>query len=100
MPPPEGGSGNASKFHKFLLKFDEKLSNLGRPVLVRIDEFLNFLFDLGQNLILFCNFISRNIKICKKEERNILMKIIIFSDFPTLRRTLWANFLRNFGFCR
>ena len=41
-----------------------------------------------------------NIKICKKEERQFLMKIIIFSDFPTLRRTLWANFLRNFGFCR
>ena len=41
-----------------------------------------------------------NIKICKKEERQFLMKIMIFSDFPTLRRTLWANFLRNFGFCR
>ena len=41
-----------------------------------------------------------NIKICEKEERQFLMKIMIFSDFPTLRRTLWANFLRNFGFCR
>ena len=59
--------------------------NLGRLDLGCIEEFLDFFFDFVENLILCCSFLSKNIKICKKEDKIFSMKILIFSDFATLR---------------
>ena len=52
-----------------MLKFDEKSQNLDRPVLVRINEFLNFFFEFVERVFLIRTFLKKNAKIRKKKER-------------------------------
>ena len=59
-------------FDENLLKFDEKLQNLDRPVLVRISEFLNFFFEFVERVLLIRSFLKKNAKIRKKKrEKNL-----------------------------
>ena len=63
-----------------MLKFDEKSQNLDRPVLVRINEFLNFFFEFVERVFLIRSFLKKNAKIRKKEREKILNENRDFSD--------------------
>ena len=54
------------------MKIDEKSQNLDRPVLVRINEFLNFFFEFVERVLLIRSFLKKNAKIRKKKrEKNL-----------------------------
>ena len=63
-----------------MLKFDEKSQNLDRPVLVRINEFLNFFFEFVERVFLIRSFLKKNAKIRKKEREKNLNENRDFSD--------------------
>ena len=63
-----------------MLKFDEKSQNLDRPVLVRINEFLNFFFEFVERVFLIRSFLKKNAKIRKKEREQNLNENRDFSD--------------------
>ena len=62
------------------MKIDEKSQNLDRPVLVRINEFLNFFFEFVERVLLIRSFLKTNAKIRKKEREKNLNENHDFSD--------------------
>ena len=68
------------KFDENLVKIDEKSQNLDRPVLVRINEFLNFFFEFVERVLLIRSFLKTNAKIRKKEREKNLNENHDFSD--------------------
>jgi hypothetical protein len=65
-------------FSAVVRDFDEILPKSDRLVLGCIDEFLNFLFDFVEIMLLFRSFSTKNIKIWGKKEREFFMEIMIF----------------------